>query len=387
MASSYISWDEMWIFEVPILVLMAVTSFAVAAALPLLHSLPPAAHTHLALAAGIMPLILGAMIHFVPVLTRSAAAHLGVRLIPLLALAAGMLAFFSFAASNQIYYFSAFIVLVTSAIFAAWIIRRADKAVGKPHPCLYWYLSAIACLILAFAAVLAMALWPEQRLALKRLHLHLNTLGFIGLTAVATLQVLLPTAVGRPDPQAAARLRRDMKWALGGTLLISVGAAWYKPLMWPGAVLWMIPLIHLGKAWLTLYFQEIRQLHGATSSLAAALTGLLVALLFGALHAGGILNSIDTAHAFILAFLFPLVTGAVSQLLPIWTRPGPQTAWHMLVRQRLGAYGGCRAALFLVGGLLVGLGWRGGLVFSIAALVAFLLQLVTYRTGCPTTEK
>lgn len=369
------------------LVLTAVASFAVAVALPLLHPLPPAAHIHLVLAAGIMPLILGAMTHFVPVLTRSAAAHPGVRLIPLLALAAGMLAFFSFAIPNQTYYFAALIMLVTSAIFAAWIIRRADKAVGTPHPCLYWYLSAIACLILAFAAVLAMALWPEQHLALKRLHLHLNTLGFIGLTAVATLQVLLPTAVGRPDPQAAARLRRDIKWALGGTLLISIGAAWYKPLVWPGTVLWMIPLFHSGKAWLTLYPQEMRQLHGATSSLAAALTGLFVVLLLGALHAGGILNSIDTAHAFILAFLFPLVTGAVSQLFPIWARPGPQTAWHALVRQRLGAYGGCRAALFLVGGLLAGLGWRGGLVFSIAALAAFLLQFATYRAGCPATEK
>ena len=358
-----------------ILVLVAVASFAAAVALALLYSVPPAAHTHLALAAGIMPLILGAMTHFVPVLTRSTSAHLGVRLIPLLALAAGILAFFSFAVSNQIYYLAALIMLVTSGIFAAWIIRRAGNAIGKPHPCLYWYLSAIACLILAFAAVLAMALWPEQRLALKRLHLHLNTLGFIGLTAVATLQVLLPTAVGRPDPQAAARLRQDLKWALGGTLLISAGAAWFKPLVWPGAVLWMIPLIHSGKAWFMLYPQEIRQLHGATSSLAAALTGFFIVLLFGSLHAAGILNSIDTAHTFILAFLFPLVTGAVSQLLPIWTRPGPQTAWHALVRQRLGACGGCRAALFLVGGLLAGWGWRGGLVFSIAALAAFLLQL------------
>lgn len=366
-----------------ILVLMAVASFAIAVALPLLHSLPPAAHTHLALAAGIMPLILGAMTHFVPVLTRSAAAPLGVRPIPLLAMAAGMLAFFSFAASNQIYYFSALIVLVTSAIFAAWIIRRANNAIGKPHPCLYWYLSAIVCLALAIAAVLAMALWPEQRLALKRLHLHLNTLGFIGLTAIATLQVLLPTAVGRPDPQAAARLRRDLKWALGGTLLISAGAAWFMPLVWPGTVLWMIPLIHSGKAWLAIYSQEIRQFHGATSSLAAALTGFFIVLLLGVLHAGGILNSIDTAHAFILAFLFPLVTGAVSQLFPIWARPGPQTAWHALVRRRLGACGGCRAALFLAGGLLVGLGWRGGLVFSIAALIAFLLQLAA-TTFCRT---
>jgi len=360
-----------------ILVLMAAVSFAGAVALPLLYPLPSAAHIHLALAVGIMPLIFGAMTHFVPVLTRSAAAHMGVRLIPLLALSAGTLAFFSFAASNQIYYFAAFFALALAITFAAWIIRRADKAVGKPHPCLYWYLGAIVCLMLAFVAVLAMALWPDQRLALKHLHLHLNTLGFIGLTAIATLQVLLPTAAGRPDPQATARLRQDMKWTLGGTLMVSIGAAWFKPLALAGVVLWMVPLAHLGKAWLTLYFLEVRQLHGAASSFAAALIGFSVAILFGSLHAGGILNTTDTAHAFILAFLFPLVTGAVSQLLPIWARPGPQTAWHALARQHLGAGGGYRAMLFLVGGLLLGLGWRGGLLLSIAALTAFLLQLAT----------
>lgn len=357
------------------LVLTAVASFAGAVVLPLLHSLPPAAHIHLALAAGVMPLILGAMTHFVPVLTRSTAPPIGVRQVPLLALTAGILAFYSFAAPNQAYYSAALLAFAASVAFAAWIVRRAAVSLGKPHPCLHWYLAAIFCLILALAAVAAMALWPEQRLALKRLHLHLNTLGFIGLTAVATLQVLLPTAVGRPDPQAAARLRQDLKWALGGTLLVAIGAAWIKPLSWLGALLWAIPLVHLGKAWLALYFQEIRRLHTATPSLAAALAGFSATLLFGTLHAGGTLNSTDTAHAFILAFLFPLVTGAVSQLLPIWMRPGPQTAWHARARQRLGAGGGIRAVLFLVGGLLLGFGWRGGLMLSIAALAAFLLQL------------
>lgn len=357
------------------LVLAAVASFAAAAALPLLQPLPPAAHIHLALAVGVMPLILGAMTHFVPVLTRSAAPRAGVRLIPPLALGAGALAFHAFAAPNQLYYFAALMALAAVLAFAAWIIGRAAGSLGKPHPCLHWYLAAIACLILALVGVAAMALWPEQRLALKRLHLHLNTLGFIGLTAVATLQVLLPTVAGRPDPQAAARLRQDLKWALGGTLLVALGSAWLKPLAWLGAALWAVPLAHLGKAWFALYAREIRQRHGAAPSLAAALAGFAAALLFGTLHGGGILGATDSAHAFILAFLFPLVTGAASQLLPVWARPGPQTAWHARIRQRLGAGGGIRAALFLAGGILLGLGWRVGLALSIAALAAFLLQL------------
>ncbi len=356
--------------------LTAAASFAGAVALPLLHPLPSAAHLHLALAVGIMPLIFGAMIHFVPVLTRSAIAPVGVRLMPLLMLIAGILAFFSFAVPSQAANISAAVIaLAVTASFAIWVVLRAAKAVGKPHPCLYWYLGAIACLMLALAAVSAMALWPEQRPALKNLHLHLNTLGFVGLTAIATLQVLLPTVAGRPDKQAGARLHQDLKWALGGTILISVGAAWFTPLAYLGALLWMIPMIRLCRAWLALYLKEIRQPHGAASSLAAALLGFIAVLLFGSFHAGGTLSPKDTAHAYILAFLFPLVTGAVSQLLPIWARPGMQTAWHAQFRQRLGAGGGYRALLFLGGGLLLGLGWRGGLVLSVAALSAFLLQL------------
>ena len=358
------------------LALTALASFAGAVILAWFQPLPPAAHIHLALAAGVMPLILGAISHFVPVLTRSGAPAASIRTIPLLALAAGALTVFSFIAPNQAYYFAALLALAAAAVFAGWITSRGRAALGKPHPCLYWYLAATACLMLALAAVAAMALWPEQRLALKRLHLHLNTLGFIGLTAIATMQVLLPTAVGRPDPQAATRLRQDLKWALGGTLLIAAGTAWFTPLVWLGTLLWTLPVLRLGRAWLALYHAEIRHVHGAAPALAAALAGFFATLLFGILHAAGVLRPSDSAHAFILAFLFPLVTGAVSQLLPVWLRPGPQTVWHEQIRQRLQWGGGIRGLMFLGGGLLLASGWRGGMILAVAALALFLLQLI-----------
>jgi hypothetical protein len=358
------------------LALAALASFAGAVFLAWSQPLPPAAHIHLALAAGIMPLILAAMSHFVPVLTRSGAPAAGVRTIPLLALAAGALAVFSFIASNPAYYFAALLALAAAAAFAGWIVRRGRSALGQPHPCLYWYLAAIACLMLALAAVAAMAIWPEQRLALKRLHLHLNTLGFIGLTAIATLQVLLPTAVGRPDPQAATRLRQDLKWALNGTLLIAAGAAWLAPLAWLGTLLWALPVLRLVRAWFTLYRAEIWHMHGAAPSLAAALAGFSASLLFGVLHAAGALLPSDGAHAFTLAFLFPLVTGAVSQLLPVWLKPGPQTVWHGEIRQRLQWGGGIRGLMFFGGGLFLASGWRGGMILAVAALALFLLQLI-----------
>lgn len=358
-----------------LLALTALASFAGAVVLPWLVPLTPAAHVHLALGMGVMPLIMGAMTHFIPVLTRSAAPHPGIRLIPAVALAAGALAFSSFAFSNQIYYFAALLALAGAAAFAIWIRQRATAALGSPHPCLYWYLAALACLMLALAAIAAMAIWPEQRIAFKRLHLHLNTLGFVGLTAIATLQVLLPTAVGRPDPQAAERLKMDLKWALSGTLLISLGAAWWHPLAWVGAALWAWPLMRLGKSWYALYFSDIRSIHGAAPALAAALAGYAAALLFGLLHGSGWSGPIDSAHAFILAFLFPLVTGAVSQLLPVWLRPGPHAAWHSAIREGLVRNGGIRGTLFLCGGLLVGMGWHWGLALAVAGLAAFLWQL------------
>ena len=356
--------------------LLAVASFIGAALLSALQILPPAAPIHLALAVGVMPLIVGAMSQFVPVLSRSHTPSIGVRVLPLLMLFAGVLVFYSFAASDQVYYFAAYVALVVAAIFAVWIFRRAIKAVGKPHPCLYWYLAAMLCLILALVSIMAISLWPQQYPALKRLHLHLNILGFIGLTAVATLQVLMPTVFSSPDVQAGPRLREHLKWALVGTLLISFGAAWFKPLLYLGALLWMVPLARMGSAWYSLYRSEIFKINGAASSLAAAYVGFCATLLLGVLHAYRIQTLSDATLAFILIFLLPLVTGAVSQLLPIWLRPGVQTAWHADMRQKLGAGGGYRAMLFLLGGVSVGMGWRIGLLFSITALIIFLGQCV-----------
>lgn len=358
------------------LVLTTLASFAAAVALPWATPLSPAAHVHLALAMGVMPLILGAITHFVPVLTRSASPRIGVQLIPMLALATGALTVFSFVTAGQTYHPGALFALVLAAIFFRWITRRTASPLNKPHPCLHWYLAALACLMLALIAVPAMLLWPDQYLALKRLHLHLNTLGFIGLTAIATLQVLLPTAANRFDSQAASRLRLDLKWAFGGTLLVALGAAWFAPLAWLGALMWTIPLARLGRAWFTLHRNEIFHLHGATPSLAAALAGFSLILLCGVLHAGGLLNSTNIAHAFILAFLFPLVSGAVSQLLPVWLHPGTQTPWHARFRHKLGWMAGIRGLLFLAGGMLLVLGWRNGLWLAVAALAVFVLQLM-----------
>jgi hypothetical protein len=366
-----------------ILVGLALASFAGAVMLGASGAAMPAAHVHLAFAVGVMPLILGAMTHFVPVLTRSQGPARGISLLPVATTVAGALALFSFAfpeVGGNTYYGGALLALAAVGVMAGWMRRRGGRSLGAPHPGLHWYLAAVACLALALAAVLAMSLWPEQRVALKRLHLHLNLLGFVGLTAIGTLQVLLPTAVGRPDARAASRLRGDLKLALAGTLLTAVGAGWLDELAWAGMALWLFPVARMLGAWWGLYRGEIFRLHGAAPSLAAASAGFAGALLAGGLHADG-QPATGHAHAFVAGFMFPLVTGAASQLLPVWLRSGPQTGWHGALRACLTRWGGLRALLFLCGGLALGAGWKWGWGLAAVALGLFIGQLAAEFFG------
>lgn len=365
-----------------VLVLLALVVLAGAALLYGYGVLMPAAPVHLGLAAGAMPLIFGAMLHFVPVLSRSAAPARTVQALPLAMLVAGALAFASFAfpvnpagARDA----AAGLGIAGAALLAVWIHRRGARSIGRPHPCLYWYLAAILCLALALSTVVLMRIWPEHYLALRRFHLHLNTLGFIGITAIGTLQVLVPTASGRPDPQAAQRLRSGLAWVVAGTLLVAVGSAVQVWLVWPGLILWLVPLLRLARAWWNLYRHEAFRLSGAVPALAAALCGFLLVLLHGAGHAAGVLSATGASAAYIAAFLFPLVTGAATHLLPVWIRPGPQTAWHAAARARLGYLGAVRALLFLGGGAALGLGAAWGLLPALAGWIMFIAQVL--RSG------
>lgn len=338
-----------------------------------------AAALHLILAVGAMPLIFGAMSHFIPVLTRTRTAASGLRGLPVLALAGGALVVGALSLPGLFWgrYAGALLAAAAAGALFVWSRRRRAGMLGRPHPCLAWYETALACLVAALLAILASAIWPQHTTALRRLHLHLNTLGFVGLTAMSTLAVLLPTVAGRPDPQVGPRLRRDLPWAVAGTLLVAVGSAWFGPLAWIGGAVWAIPLVRLGTSWLRLYRAEVLALHGAAPLLAAALTGLALSMVFGALNAmpaAGAFRATEPAWAFVSGFMLPLVSGAASQLLPVWLRPGVQSSWHARLRDRLGRYGGIRAGLFCLGGIAAGTGHEWGLLLGAATLIWFLLQ-------------
>jgi hypothetical protein len=370
----------------PALVALALTAFAAALALEAFGIGVPALSAHTAFALGIMPLVLAAIGYFVPVLTRSGGPPAALRLAPLAALAGALLAVAGFALPVGL---SPPAAVGSPFAFAAalgmsgWIVARGRRALGAPHPGLRWYLAACGCLALAMAATFAMPFWPQQHWPLRLLHLHLNLLGFVGLTAVGTLQVLLPTAAGRPDPGAAGRLRRDLPFALAGVLLVAFGAAWWPPASHVGALLLLLPLARMGWSWWRLFRAQLAAAHGAAPALALAGVGLALLLGGGMAHGAGLLAGRAAVAGFAAAFLLPLVSGAATQLLPVWLRPGVQSEWHRQLRQRLGRGAALRAGAMVLGGLSWTAGlpqglWLAGagvLLFAAVALPAVILAL------------
>lgn len=342
-------------------------------------SLPALAH--LVFAVGVAPLIFGAISHFVPVLTRSGRAHRGLMWATLLLQLAGAAAFLSFngaldIAARDAAALGAFLV---ATAFAVWLVRRARRTLGRPHPGWRWYLAAVVALSLALALVPAMTEWPEWRSEFRLLHLHLNTLGFIGLAALGTLQVLLPTAVGEHDAHAAARLHHDLPIAAGAVLAVAVGAAFWLPLALTGGVLLLFVVLNTGVAWWRRYGWRTLTGNSAVAALFAALSAYFLLLAFGILHAIRLVDGRDAVVAFIVAFLLPLVTGALSQLLPVWCHPGVRTPARVRMHAALRAGGIGRPLLFVSAGLLLVLGVPEGGWLAAAGMLSFVVALFRSR--------
>jgi hypothetical protein len=358
--------------------LSAVTVFL--ATFALLHFGEPSilAAAHLVFAVGILPLIFGAITHFVPVLTRSGPAHRYVLLAPLLLQLSGLSVFLHFygAAGRWALHAAAGCALLLAIGFAGWLVLRALRTLGKPHPGWRWYLAAIACLSASLLLVPIMALWPGAHHELRLLHLHLNTLGFVGLTAIGTLQVLLPTVLSGPDAEAAARLRRDLPFAVGGVLAVALGSALWLPLALVGAASLLMVAARLGASWWRRYGLRKIAGDGASAALVAALCGFLLIILLGVGHAFRLVDGRYAVPAFVVAFLLPLVTGALSQLLPVWRHPGRRTGAREWMRGALVSGGVLRSSLFLAAGLALAAGRNEGTWLAAAGMLLFLFGVL-----------
>ncbi|MBP7422208.1 MAG: hypothetical protein KA806_02175 [Sulfuritalea sp.] len=350
----------------PLLAIVALLLLLIAAAMLAIGQGASALGAHIAFALGVMPLILAAMSYFVPVLTRGPGAATASWLPPLLALGGGGLVVAAFATnySNLVIGLAALLALGAALGLGVWAAMRARRMIGRRHPGLDWYLAALGMLLAALCAVLAMPWFPDQRAQLRLFHLHANLLGFVGLTALGTLQVLLPTCMGAADPEAALRLRADLKWAAGGCLLIAIGAAALvpgggaaaaSPIAAIGGLMYLAIVLRMLRGWLVQYRGKLFAAHGAATSLQVAAVGLCGLLGMGLLHGAGHLSGRASVVGFVVAFLLPLLSGAAAHLLPVWLRPGAQGPWHAELRSRLGRWSGVRGIALLLAGLLLAL--------------------------------
>lgn len=308
----------------------------------------PLAVVHLAFAVGIVPLIFVAMSHFVPVLTRTGDPGPWIAKLPTAAQLAGLGAVCAMQGllPHPILTAAAAVDLILAAILLNWIAARARACIGTPHPGWRWYGAALGCLMLALIAVLLMALWPQYWAGLRLFHLHLNTIGLVGLAALGTLPVLLPTALAQPDPEAGGWLRRKLWLVVGGALAVATGSAIFWPFAIPGAALVLLAALGLFGQWVRRFGFGLLLRDGVTASLLAAVAGLMLTLGAGVAHGAGLMPGRPSLLAWGVGFLLPLVTGALSQLLPVWRWPGPQIPARAEMRRRLAATGSWRAALF-----------------------------------------
>jgi hypothetical protein len=352
----------------------AVIAF-LAAVVALLLAVPPAPTFHIAFAAGALPLIFGAIIHFVPVLTRTGLPPRAIRFLPFAAQLAGIVT--PLALGGVLPYWTlhpaATLVAAAAAALALWTRRRLRATLGAPHPGARWYGAALLCLFFAVSLVPVWLALPELRPALRLFHLHLNTLGFVGLAALGTLPVLLPTAMRQPDPAAASRLRADLLPAFAGALLVAAGAAAGFWLAIPGALLLGWVVVRDLAAWWRAYRAKVGA--GGTAPLVLAPLGFLLLLLAGFAHGTGLTATRPALAAYVALFLLPLVTGALAELLPVWRHPGADSPARQAMQRILTGGARWRAALFLATGLLLLSAQPYAWLPAALALGGFLLRL------------
>lgn len=330
---------------------------------------------HVLFACGVLPLILGAMLYFVPVLTRSAPARGMILVVPPAAFALGIGVVLALSGRFDALPLLAGGVLSLASVEIAWMLRRRARVLGAPHPGIDWYVYALAALVLALAMILSRAFWPEQWAVARNAHLHLNLFGFLGLTAIGTLRVLLPTALGEADPASALFLRRQLPVAAFAALAIAIGAAVWLPLALLGALAWMWVTIQLLLALRTWRWRWLRW-HAASTSLVAAALGWLLLSLAGIAHAFGYAASDALFALLIFGFLLPLVTGATSHLLPIWRWPGRATSAQARMRQLLTQFSAIRVGAFWASALAGFTGYEHAAVPGALAMAVYLAQVV-----------
>ncbi len=356
----------------------AVASILLGAISSVLGWVSLAAGLHLGFAAGALPLIFAAMLHFVPVLTRTGRPATVVAKLPWGAMFLGWGLFFYFQSEYSLFVLGglAISMFLLALGLLLWMIHRMRVCLGRPHVGVRWYLFSLLALLLGLLMAAYMGLGGGGYLAARNFHLHVNLLGFIGGAAFGTLPLLMPTALGRPDPFAAKWLYRILNLWFLSVLGIAVGAMnnsyWLGAQIGAGMLLFFVAILLVH--WITTFRSHLPlPKHGAARALLVAslgFAGLLIVCLFLNRH------QFELILVFILVFLFPLVSGALSQLLPVWCFPGGQADHRVKMSLVLSRWRGMSAFSSLMAGFL----WffemeKLALVFFAVAVLLFISSL------------
>ncbi|ABK45937.1 conserved hypothetical protein [Magnetococcus marinus MC-1] len=344
--------------------------------------LPSEARSHVVVGAAILPLILANILYFSATLTRSSQPPASLWGWPLLGLLAGLVVIAALSLDRRWALLGAVMAMVAVLGTLNWIRQRRKQCLGDPHPGLRWYEGALVSLLLGLVAISGGLLMPDYWAPLRSMHLHLNLIGFVGMTAISTMQVLLPTAAKFQDTDVVRRLHQHAIWAMGGSLAFAVGAAGLHLFYLLGLGLWLRPL----GAWILSLWGFRDKIYGgggATWPLLAALAGFMIMMFAGLLVALGWLSAQNTLPLFFIGFLFPLLTGALTQLLPLWWWPGLETPLRSEARSAIELGSPGRAAVYLVCGVGAALGYGWAAPLAAAAVAQFLLQVLVVRMKTP----
>ncbi len=348
----------------------------------------PAALWHTVFAMGAMPLILFAMAYFTPVLTRTPMAPPATAFAPLLAWGAGMAIVTWFVKGLEVARWGSPILALAAVVgLGVWQNLRARNCLGPAHAGLAWYAAALICLAFGLLAVELSAIWPEYSLGLRTFHIHINLLGFMGLTILGTIPVLMPTVLRSPDPHAVKQLHQALPWSVAGAFGIAVGASFdslFGQILAAAATLaygW--PIVRLLWHYWRHYGTLLVSAEFAAPLLTTALIAMVLLLMHGIGHDFGLLRPRDALPLFVVACLIPVISGASCQLLPVWLRPGAHGEWQNQLRHQLTRFSRTRAVWCLIaGGLTVsgnGPVSQIGLFMGILA-VLWLLVMITWAT-------
>ena len=170
---------------------------------------------------------------------------------------------------------------------------------------------AVLCLLGGLAAIVAAYVWPLAFTGLRLAHVRLNLFGFVGLTALGTLHVLLPTVFGAPDPKTPSRLRQDLPLAFGGVLAVACAGLLPAPFdsgaLLLGLTLYGVCVLKLAGAWWAAYGAKLWR-DGVAALLVGALGGLCVVLMVQAGEGGG---ELIAGAAVQIAFNFGNAVGSI----------------------------------------------------------------------------